>query len=272
MGKDLKAENLTISLPNRGCNKNCPYCVSRMTGYMESDFWLMLKNAKKVRRIAEAAEVTSVLFTGKGEPLLSFDELRELSSEFRDFPLELQTNGLLLDESALNALCVMGMNVVAISVDSADGFASCASKIKGIVSRGMIPRITLNLAGGILTWSACDVIHNFIDLGVRQATFRRIVSPEDPKHEATAKWIEKNAPLEAYIKFMTTLTEVLGRSGKLVRTLNNGMQVWDVGGLSVMHSEYCVQERDRGDDIRSLVFQEDGHLYTSWNSGASVLF
>ena len=33
----MRANNLTISVPYKGCDKDCPYCVSKMTGYMESD-------------------------------------------------------------------------------------------------------------------------------------------------------------------------------------------------------------------------------------------
>jgi len=276
MGKDLKAENLTISLPNVGCNKNCPYCVSRMTGYMESDYWLMSRNIKKVRKTAEAAEVTSVLFTSKGETLLSFDELKEFANKFRDFPLELQTNGLLLDESILNALCVIGMNVIAISIDSIEQLHMCMPIVRGITSRGMIPRATLNLVGidcpsGLLCYTPTQLIENCADLGFRQVTFRRIVCPENPKHQATVEWIEKNIPSVICDRFIGELDLAISY-GKVVRILNSGMGIWDIGGVSVMYSKYCVQERDCGNDLRSLIFQEDGHLYTSWNSNASVLF
>jgi len=31
----MKAWGLTISIPINGdCNKNCPYCISKMTGYI----------------------------------------------------------------------------------------------------------------------------------------------------------------------------------------------------------------------------------------------
>ena len=108
MGRDLKAENLTISVPNAGCDKNCPYCVSRMTGYVDNDYPKMLRNVSKVIHVARAAEVTSVLFTGKGEPILAYRELIELAGLFNFWPLELQTNGIGLaggdDSLAVGAL------------------------------------------------------------------------------------------------------------------------------------------------------------------------
>jgi hypothetical protein len=61
-------------------------------------------------------------------------------------------------------------------------------------------------------------------------------------------------------------------SSRLIRDLATGVKVYDVGGISLAISDYCIQEQDSGSNLRSLVFQEDGHLYTSWGSRASILF
>lgn len=92
--------------------------------------------------------------------------------------------------------------------------------------------------------------------------------------EFLATWIKNNASVASYNKFINRLREFVGQcsNGKLVRNLNSGMQVWDVKGLAILISDYCVQERNNGYDVRTLVFLEDGHLYTSWNSKASILF
>ena len=75
----MKAQNLTISVPpdSNGeiCDKNCKYCISRMTGYIEHDYHKVLANIDKVKTVAKAANVSSVLITGKGEPMLNFDNV-----------------------------------------------------------------------------------------------------------------------------------------------------------------------------------------------------
>ena len=73
-GITMKANNISISIPNKGCRKNCSYCVSKMTGYMKTDKELFINNRHKARRLAEMSEVSSVSITGKGEPSLIYQE------------------------------------------------------------------------------------------------------------------------------------------------------------------------------------------------------
>ena len=91
----MKANNLTISTPYRGCDKDCSYCVSKMTGYLHGNglYW---KNMNKVVKIADTAGVTSILVTSKGETLMAMSEVQIIATKFSDWPLELQTNGLKL--------------------------------------------------------------------------------------------------------------------------------------------------------------------------------
>ena len=96
----MRAQNLTICVPYQGCDKNCPYCISKMTGYISSWHWPMMeRNIPKVRKLAEASQISSVLITGKGEPMLAESYVRKMIAAFKDFPVELQTNGKLLNMS-----------------------------------------------------------------------------------------------------------------------------------------------------------------------------
>ena len=278
MGKDLKAENLTISLPNNGCNKNCPYCISKMTGYVENNYERMIENAEKVKSVARAAEVTSILFTGKGEPLLSLEELECFCKIFRDFPLEIQTNGISLcnNPSLLHKLDGFGINVVAISIDGLSQLGKFDEVFRMINYVGMISRVTLNLTNKVMEKMPepiDDLIAVCKALGIRHLTFRRVIAPERPQDIKVAKWVEQNTPTSReFLRFSDKLSGLLAGKGKLIRSLNSGVTIWDMEGVSVSRSDYCIQERDCGGDLRSLVFLEDGHLYTSWNSRASVLF
>ena len=64
---------------------------------------------------------------------------------------------------------------------------------------------------------------------------------------------------------------MIGQSRKLGETIH-GMSIYDCKGISVLFSDYCIQEQANDNDVRSIVFHEDGHLYTLWNSAASMRF
>ena len=50
----LNVGNLTIAVPYYGCDKNCPYCVSKMTGNYENNINLFYKNLDKVKTVARS--------------------------------------------------------------------------------------------------------------------------------------------------------------------------------------------------------------------------
>ncbi len=276
MANNLKAENLTISVPNRGCNKNCPYCVSRMTGYMTSNYDRMIRQSKKVRTVARAAEITSVLFTGKGEPTFgdSYRMLEGLIREFNEWPCELQTNGILLNENPhwFDQLCLAGLDVLAVSIDSDKQMKTFEPLWKRVREAEKVARITVNvtqLMGSVhpLWW-----INQCNKYGISQLTFRRVTVPELNVSKTTSNWIAKNAPDHIYNDLSELVRRQVKQEGRLIRSLKNGVQIWDIDDVAVATSDYCIQERDEGDNLRSLVYQEDGHLYTGWGSKASILF
>jgi molybdenum cofactor biosynthesis enzyme MoaA len=275
MGQDLKAENLTISVPNLGCDKNCPYCVSRMTGYVDNDYPRMLRNFTKVIHVARAAEVTSVLFTGKGEPMLAYRELIELAGRFSFWPLELQTNGIKLadgDDSLLTGLYDAGFDVVAVSIDHSSELEADRRLFARIRGAGLTARVTVNVTDLLGEVTFESLLSYCRENAVSQLTLRRIVTPENPKDEKTAGWIAEHVDDNDYRSLMEQARLHVTRHGKLIRTLNHGVEVYDCDGVSFSYSDYCIQERNLGSNIRSLIFLEDGHLYTSWNSRASILF
>ena len=272
----MNANNLTISVPNLGCNKNCPYCVSKMTGMMESNFSLMQRNIPKVTTVARAAGVTSVLFTGKGEPLLNFGDLLTLLERFCDWPCELQTNGLSLLEfdfrRSFLALASASLDTLAVSIDRLADFERFRALFSAARDSGLNTRATLNVTRLLSPASHPEpTLSELLSLSrasaIDQLTLRNISIPEGvPEDDPRARWIRDNS---ADALFGKLVEEV--RQGRLVRMLPYGAKAYDLSGISVAFFEYCVQDRNSADDIRSLIFQEDGHLYTTWNSRASIL-
>jgi hypothetical protein len=133
---------------------------------------------------------------------------------------------------------------------------------------GIITRVTLNITDMLpyLNWET--LLGYCRKYKVDQFSLRRItiptgVSEDDP----TAKWIRQHHADETY----KNLTRALA-TNRAIRRLPYGSVVYDLDGIAVTAFDYCVQDEHGENDIRSLIFQEDGHLYTAWNSPASVLF
>ena len=274
----MRAQNLAISVPitKAGiCDKNCEYCVSRMTGYMQPNRALMQKNLPKVKELAHVGQVTSVLLTGKGEPTMSRTDLHWLMDEFKHLPTELQTNGLRLskDLGYLIDLAHAGLNTLAVSIDTLDMFTDYREMFKKSMELGMVTRVTLNVTNKVPRDVRFDTLvelcrMNYID----QLMLRNVVVPSNVPRTKEVRWIEKNVFPNVYFRLQSELKRICEKEGMMIRRLNFGSIVYDYQGISVTYSDYCVQDDNDGKDIRSLIFMEDGHCYTSWNSRASILF
>jgi len=278
----MRAQNLTISMPYMGCDKNCPYCVSKITGGIQTNRDLMFRNANKTLNFARAAQVTSVMLTGKGEPFLNYGDVLHFTRMFSEFPMEIQTNGLWLSQRlsdyTMRNLYEAGMNVIAVSIDNPH-IAQCA-KVGDIVREahkyGMLVRVTFNVTKLLnceeypATFeSLISICHNW---GVNQMTCRNIVSPNHTEETKQSKWIKEFVDVGMYDRIRDQMDKACKSKGFLVRVLPHGSKVYDYEGIAVSYSDYCIQDSNNTDDIRSLIYQEDGHLYTSWNSNASILF
>ena len=242
----------------------------------------MHENTGKVKTVARVAGVTSVLLTGKGEPFKNYDDVLFFSESFKEYPLEIQTNGIWLSKSIgeIKTLRNHGVNLIAISVDSAEQSDSVKIISKAAHSNGMLVRVTFNITNMFRWASRCEsnranfeeIIQWCLRLSVDQMTLRNIVSPNHTKETKQSLWIKKNVDPEYYARLKQEMEIACKYGGFFVRSLPYGAKIYDYKGISVSHSDYCIQDSSNGDDLRSLIFMEDGHLYTNWNSKASVLF
>lgn len=267
----MKARSLSISLPNYGCNKNCKYCVSEMTGYLKPDEHLIERNAPLVAGFAERSNVNSVLFTSKGEPLLpkSFDFMKTIAPHFEKFPKEIQTNGILLQTSIVDALYKMGFHVIAISIDGKEQLKSLLEIFNYIHAKGMMVRLTVNVSTLLEDLDFTEILASCQEHNVRQLTFRKLTIPAGREESPQAEWIQQHASPTLADKFTLDFYQC---EKTLIRTTVDGINIYDAGGVAILFSDYCIQEQNNTEDVRSLIFKEDGHLYTSWNSQASILF
>jgi len=283
----MKANNLSISIPYKGCDKNCPYCVSKMTGYLKSNNELFKTNINKVRQIALTAGVTSVSITGKGEPTLNFNYIKFICQEFKNFPLEIQTNGLsmLKDLTLIDKLSIAGIDIFAISMDKLSDFELFKPVIKKIHELNKTVRVTLNVTDMLLNPKVVgfmDYISYCKLYNIEQFSLRQITSANYTETSKTHTWIknhvENNNYYQLLIKQFTkellsfSTDKILQYKFHFLGKLSYGAKLYDVEGVSFTYFDYCIQDSNNGENIRSLIYMEDGHMYTNWSSKASRIF
>lgn len=272
----MRAGNVSVCIPYKGCDKNCEYCVSKMTGMqMESDPSLMKANVKKVKKLADVAQVFSILLTGKGEPMCNLPMVEYFIVVFKEYSVELQTNGIILrkDLSLLGHLSSLGLNIVAVSVDDFADFDP--DFLNAIHTYGMLSRVTFNLTNKMYIDGKPPSFRDLMDLcktaHVDQMTIRNVVAPDNTPETKESIWIKENVPVWIYSNLVSQMKDICldPEKAQLIMKLPYGVEVYDYEGIAISYSDYCIQNNHNGEDIRSLIYQEDGHIYTSWNSGAS---
>lgn len=272
----MKAQNLTISIPCDECNKKCHYCISRITWKTKSNLDLMIRNILKVKRVAKIAGVTNVLFTSKKEPFMNSYELFKFICDFsEDHWIEVQTNGIKLKEEPKELsqeLYNCGADVIAFSVDNMKELKSLSKAIEYLNSFDLVVRLCFNITRFISdSWDFDGIMKKAKELDVKQVLFRNINYPSNANPNLPeVLWIERNVTQEGYISLYK---QMIKKGLEKIRVIpQTGVVTYSYDDISVCFSDYCVQETNTNDNLRSLIFQEDGHVYTSWNHRSSILF
>ena len=108
-----------------------------------------------------------------------------------------------------------------------------------------------------------------VNCGVEQLLLRQITKPKHAPESKYTEWIDQFTSADQYAKLEGQMDQYLKKFGRLLRTTAFGMEIWEYRGLSISKSSYCIQDTNHNEDIRSLIFMEDGHLYTNWDTKAS---
>jgi len=265
----MKANNITVCVPSRGCTRNCHYCVSKMTPDSIGIYKFNEERVKLSLSFAQTLGATSLLITSRGEPLLNIEDVRMVLAVAREkyLPTEIQTNGDV--DQYVHELAEGGLSVYAVSIDSVSQVDRQKNLFKEIVANSLILRWTVVLHDESMEMSLEEWLKLAESYGVRQLTFRKLTIPDNPRDKETAQWISDNA--HRLIGWMNKLEEYV-ENRKIIRTLSFGPKVIEAGSISLTYFPYCIQEGGNIDELRSLILRDDGHVYTDWNSMASVLF
>jgi len=279
----MKAQNLTISVPGDKCDKDCKYCISKITWQPDNNMSVMSDNLQKVKNLAYKTGITNVMFTSKREPFLNINQMLWLMRRFEDYWLEVQTNGIQLNKYSgelAKELMRVKVNVVAFSIDNMKDLAKYEDTFATLAQFGIITRVCFNMTNIITSKHGFysimeEVIKRRDKQGVpfiRQVLFRNINYPSTaPAVHPTVKWIDENVNPAHY----KSIVEQAKRAGmKKIRVVpHTGTEIYSYKKLtSVCFSDYCIQETNKTDDIRSVILQSDGHVYTSWDDPSSILF
>jgi len=289
----MNIQNFSIISGTAACNAHCPYCISKMTGIKELGFKLQPTNwvnFHKACRLAQLSQVTTVLITGKGEPLLYPDQITEYLENLKEynFPfIELQTNGLLLAEkpdvfdSYLQKWHDLGLSLVSISIVHYDpkkngqiytpdrGYIDLKKLVNKIHQIGLSIRFS------------CTLIKDFIDTpeevqkmvekakqwGVEQLSLRPVARPRISENKEVYDWTGKNILTNEKIE---TIKNFLDKRGNRLITYGHGSILYDLEDQNVCLTN-ALTIKPETSDIRQVIYFPDGHLKFDWQYQGAIL-
>ncbi len=285
----MKIQTFSIVVGGNMCNANCPYCVSKLTGKSTCGDRLEdinERNFHKACQFAKMSGVSTVLLTGKGEPLLYPDHIGKYLHMLKkyEFPfIELQTNGIrLLEVSSphLNRWYNLGLTTVSLSCASWDTLVNkriYSKKYQGVFTYSRIAH-----DAGFSVRISCVMLKNEVGNrqrvevfagicnaeGVEQFTVRPVANYSDGDNQEVSTWIEENRPDS---KDILEMQEYFEYNAYLLLELAHGAKVYDYKGQNISINT-CLTHRPDPNDIRQLIYFPDGKLMYDWvHKGAIII-
>ncbi len=231
------------------------------------------------------------MLTGNNEPQQNKEFLRVFSEVNRTLPnpflnIEMQTSGAYIDSSFLDFFKYsVGITTIAVSVACLDDDAANRDMIqtkdnslalealcREIKKRNINLRICLNMNDSILIhhgYTPENIVKLCGDLGADQITFRALWSAESDTDQS--KWINENVTART-LGFIEDLKADILAKGRYLDTLEYGSSRYDYYGFSVVVDEDSMSMEKNKSAVKYLILRPDGHLYSKWDSKASLIF
>lgn len=294
----MKIQSLSVVVPNKKCINNCRFCVSRMhespyKNMMDENlpfFDLYQRDYIKRLEFARDNGCNTVMLTGNSEPqqnrsfLQAFGTMNNnLSKPFRW--IEMQTTGVLLDESYLRFLRNhVGVSTISVSLSAFDDDINAEYN-------GTLPQLKVNLR------KLCVLIKKY-DFNLRlsvnmtdyftgrspeeiltyarqelladQVTFRVLYTSTDDVNAQTPqdKWILEHGAspetLDAIKKYVT-------EKGRALEILEFGAVKYSVMGMSTVIDDDCMSTVPK-ESLKYVILQPNCKLYSKWDDPASLIF
>lgn len=299
----MNIQSLSICVPAVKCINDCVFCCSKMHGGDYEDRFTpisitmsYIEDMKKRLQYARDNGCNTLMLTGNNEPQQNKNFLRVLGAVNKSLKnpflnIEMQTSGAFIDDDMLDFLQDVGVTTMAISVACINNDAMNKELIhtpdknlnirqlcQKIKARNMNLRICLNmndymLTQGIHIWNGSESLKNIIALcsefHADQITCRALWTSEDGTSQA--EWISKNVTAATY-NFIRFFKEEVKVNGRYLDTLEYGLNRYDYLGFSTVIDEDSMAQEENKDSVKYLILRPDGHLYSKWDSKASLIF
>ena len=288
----MKISTFSIVCGGRKCNAKCPYCVSKMTKGVGKCKNIALgdinkRNFNKACWFAKQSGVSTALLTGVGEPLIYQSHITQILQWLQphEFPfIELQTNGIELENLSGGALprwYTMGLDTICLSV--AHWVDKENQEIFGDKWKSLKDNIRLLHDLGFSVRLSCVMVDGWVDSigqvkkmiafcqgqGVEQLTCRPVGMPDDSKSKTVRRWVMQRS-IDKEVE--QEIADYFARSPKstLLLELPHGANVYDYEGQNISINN-CLTHSTNPDEVRQLIFAEDGHLRYSWCYKGAIL-
>lgn len=294
----MNIQSLSVCVPAKRCINDCKFCCSKMhTADYDDSFTDVCQYpyyAEDMRKRLEYARengCNTCMLTGNNEPqqnkefLRVFSEVnKSLRMPFRN--IEMQTTGAFIDGDFMDFFrSAVGLTTVAVSVACLDDDAknremiqtkdvnlSLQAYCREVKKRNMNLRICLNMNDEILlhhAYEPSEVIALCEALGADQITFRALWAPADDSDQS--RWIHQHVT-EKTTDFVDRLKADIKAKGKYLDTLEYGADRYDYYGFSVVIDEDSMSQEEVKTAVKYLILRPNGHLYSKWDSKASLIF
>ena len=294
----MNIQSLSVCVPAKRCMNDCVFCCSKMhdANYEDcfTDILQYASYSEDLRKRLEYARengCNTAMLTGNNEPQQNREFLRVFSEINRTLRhpflnIEMQTTGAFIDGPFLDFFKnAVGLTTCAVSVacldddrrnreitGTRDEKLSLSVFCREVKNRNINLRLCLNMNDEMLLhhdYSPESIAALCGELGADQITFRALWSPgsDTPQGE----WIDQHVT-DRTLNCIEMLKEDIRRNGRYLDTLEYGSDRYDYHGFSVVIDEDCMSQENRKDAIKYLILRPNGHLYTKWDSAASLVF
>ena len=294
----MNIQSVSICVPAQKCINDCKFCCSKMHAADYPDYFSDIRYyasfADDMRKRLEYARengCNTCMLTGNNEPqqnkafLRVFSEVNKtLRAPFHN--IEMQTSGAFIDPEFLDFFKYsVGLTTIAISVScldddeknremirTSDAFLNLKKLCQEAKKRNINLRICLNMNDEILVhhdYSPENIIRLCTELEADQITFRALWAPDDSTEQG--KWISEHVT-EKTMNFIDQLKADIRKNGKYLDTLEYGANRYDYFGFSVVIDEDSMAQEENKTAVKYLILRPNGHLYSKWDSKASLIF
>jgi pyruvate-formate lyase-activating enzyme len=287
----MKIQTLSIISGGAACNAHCPFCISQMTGKNICLTPINKTNFNKACRLAQINDVTNVIITGKGEPILYPEQLTDFLKALKpyNFPiLELQTNAIFFDkqpekyDSYLREWRKLGLTFVAISIVHYDSeknrqnyipneksYPSLEKQIVRLHSFGYSVRLTCTLVkGGIdSAKEAQEMVLLAKKWGVEQLTLRKVAAPAKSQNATVYTWTKAH---ELSQKNLDDIEDYLNQQGQKIASFDYGGAIYDVDGQNVCFTNALTLNKN-SESFRQAIYFPDGHVRFDWQYQGAII-